>query len=142
MAELGSVVDATISGVMKFGVFVEFGDGESGLVHISELSYEYVPDINEFIKKDDKVKAKVIKIDDDGKVSLSIRQAKPREKAVRPRPEQSHRPDSFDWTARNEEELSFEDRLSRFKHESEEILRDNKRRLDNKRSGGYSRKGR
>ena len=50
MAELGSVVDATISGVMKFGVFVEFGDGESGLVHISELSYEYVPDINEFIK--------------------------------------------------------------------------------------------
>ena len=142
MAELGSVVDATISGVMKFGVFVEFGDGESGLVHISELSYEYVPDINEFIKKDDKVKAKVIKIDDDGKVSLSIRQSKPREKAVRPRPEQLHRPDSFDWTARNEEELSFEDRLSRFKHESEEILRDNKRRLDNKRSGGYSRKGR
>ena len=139
---VGEIVEGKITGITNFGVFVDLGDGKSGLVHISELSYEYVPDINEFIKKDDKVKAKVIKIDDDGKVSLSIRQAKSREKAVRPRPEQSHRPDSFDWTARNEEELSFEDRLSRFKHESEEILRDNKRRLDNKRSGGYSRKGR
>ena len=137
MAELGSVVKGVVDGVTKFGVFVNFGDGESGLVHISELSYDYITDINEFFKKGDEVSAKVIKIDDKGKISLSIKQAKP--KPEKPK-KSSPRPDSFDWTAREEEDLSFEDRMSRFKHESEEILRDNKRRMEIKRSGGYSRK--
>ena len=137
MAELGSIVNGVVDGVTKFGVFVNFGDGESGLVHISELSYDYITDINEFFKKGDEVSAKVIKIDDRGKISLSIKQAQPKPLKIK---KSSPRPDSFDWTAREEEELSFEDRMSRFKHESEEILRDNKRRMENKRSGGYSRK--
>lgn len=137
MAELGSIVKGVVDGVTKFGVFINFGDGESGLVHISELSYDYITDINECFKKGDEVSAKVIKIDGKGKISLSIKQAKP--KPEKPK-KKSPRPDSFDWTAREEEEMSFEDRMSRFKHESEEILRDNKRRMENKRSGGYSRK--
>jgi S1 RNA binding domain protein len=137
MAELGSIVKGVVDGVTKFGAFINFGDGESGLVHISELSYDYITDINEFFKKGDEVSAKVIKIDDKGKISLSIKQAQ--SKPQKPK-KSSPRPDSFDWTAREEEELSFEDRMSRFKHESEEILRDNKRRMENKRSGGYSRK--
>lgn len=141
MAELGSIVEGVVTGITKFGVFVDFGENESGLVHISELSYDYITDINEFIKKDDKVTAKVIKIDENGKISLSIKQAKPK-KTPRPRPEKSSpRPDMFDWTKKSDEELSFEDRMSRFKSQSEEILRDNKRRLDNKRSGGYKRRG-
>lgn len=141
MAELGSIVLGTVTGIMKFGAFVDLEDGESGLVHISEISHEYVGDINQVINKDDKVKVKVIKIDDKGKISLSIKQAQPkpdRKSEVK----KSARPDSFDWTAKNDEDMSFEDRLSRFKHESEEILRDNKRRMDNRRSGGYSKKGR
>lgn len=141
MAELGSIVLGTVTGITKFGAFVDLEDGESGLVHISEISHEYVEDINQVINKNDKVKVKVIKIDDNGKISLSIKQAQPkpeRKSEVR----KSARPDSFDWTAKNDENLSFEDRLSRFKHESEEILRDNKRRMDNRRSGGYSKKGR
>ncbi len=144
MAEVGSVVCGTVTGVMQFGVFVDINDGESGLVHISELSSEYVKDITSFIKKGEKVKVKVIKIDDDGKISLSMKQAmQKREKtyASVKREKVSVRPDSFDWSLRSDEDLSFEDRLSRFKHESEEILRDNKRRMENKRSGGYSRKG-
>ena len=55
MAELGSIVKGVVDGVTKFGVFVNFGDGESGLVHISELSYDYITDINEFFKKGDEV---------------------------------------------------------------------------------------
>ena len=65
---------------------------------------------------------------------------KPR-KAEQKSEKTSARPDSFDWTAKPADELSFEDRLLKFIHESEEILRDNKRRMENKRSGGYSRKG-
>lgn len=144
MAEIGSVVEGTVTGVMQFGAFVDIDGGESGLVHISELSSDYVEDINEFIKKGDKVKVKVVRIDDNGKISLSMKQAEPKPKKQREpikRNQGSVRPDSFDWTAKPDEELSFEDRLSRFKHESEEKLRDSKRRMESKRSGGYSRRG-
>lgn len=145
MAEVGSIVSGTVTSVMQFGVFVDIGNGKSGLVHISELSSRYVKDINEFVKKGNEVKVKIVKIDDDGKISLSMKQAedsvkKPR-KAEQKNEKTSARPDSFDWTAKPADELSFEDRLLKFKHESEEILRDNKRRMENKRSGGYSRKG-
>lgn len=145
MAEVGSIVSGTVTSVMQFGVFVDIGNGKSGLVHISELSSRYVKDINEFVKKGNEVKVKIVKIDDDGKISLSMKQAedsvkKPR-KAEQKSEKTSARPDSFDWTAKPADELSFEDRLLKFKHESEEILRDNKRRMENKRSGGYSRKG-
>lgn len=140
MAELGTIAEGIVSGITKFGVFVDFGEGEKGLVHISELSYDYITDINEFIKKDDKVTVKVIKIDDNGKISLSIKQAQPKKTNTPQKHKSSPRPDSFDWSAKNDEEMSFEDRMSRFKSQSEEILRDNKRR-EMKRSGGYSRKG-
>lgn len=141
MAELDSIVNGVVTGITKFGVFIDFGEGESGLAHISELSYEYVTDINDVIKKGDKVLAKVIKIDDNGKISLSIKQAKPKKSGKQKREKVSARPDSFDWTSQSNDELSFEDRLSRFKLESEEKMRDTKRRLENKRSGGYSRRG-
>ena len=140
MAELGAIAEGIVSGITKFGVFVDFGEGEKGLVHISELSYDYITDINEFIKKDDKVTVKIIKIDENGKISLSIKQAQPKKTNTPQKQKSSPRPDSFDWTAKNDEEMSFEDRMSRFKSQSEEILRDNKRR-EMKRSGGYSRKG-
>ena len=142
MADIGSIIDGTVSGVMLFGVFVDFGSGESGLVHISELSNNYVKEINDFVKKGDAVKVKVIGIGDDGKISLSIKQAEPPKKQEKSRPKpKSARPDSFDWLAKSTEELSFEDKMLKFKHESEEKIRDSKRRMENKRSGGYSRKG-
>lgn len=129
---------------MPFGAFVSLGAKGSGLVHISELSNEYVKDINEFIKKGDNVKVKVLRVDEKGKISLSVKQAAepkpPREKKERPR-QPSARPDFYDWSASAGQELSFEDKLSKFKHESEEKIRDSKRRMENKRSGGYSRKG-
>ena len=141
MAELDSIVEGTVTGIKPFGAFVDIGSGESGLVHISELSGSYISDINSFVKKGDKVKVKVIRIDDKGKISLSMKQAeKPKGRERRLKKAQP-RPDSFDWSARPVEELSFEDKLSRFKHESEEKIRDRKRRMENKRSGGYSRRG-
>lgn len=139
MAEVGSIVDGVITAVMQFGAFVDIGNGESGLVHISEVSSSYIKDINTAVKKGETVKVKVTKIDDSGKISLSIKQASVQNKA--PEKKTSPRPDSYDWSAPVQEEMSFEDRLLRFKHESEEIIRDSKRRMENKRSGGYSRKG-
>ena len=143
MAVVGNIVEGTITSVMAFGAFVDLGSKESGLVHISELSNEYVKDINTFVKKGDRVKVKIIRVDENGKISLSMKQAEQKQERVKKQKpaRTSARPDSFDWSARQTEELSFEDKLSRFKHESEEKIRDTKRRMENKRSGGYSRKG-
>lgn len=142
MAVLDSIVEGKVTGIVPFGAFVDIGSGESGLVHISELSSSYVSDINSFIKKGDRVKVKVIRIDDKGKISLSVKQAeKEMRENEKARQKPGPRPDSYDWSARPVEELSFEDKLSRFKHESEEKIRDSRRRMENKRSGGYSRRG-
>ena len=98
MAELESVLDGTVISVVPFGAFVDIGSKESGLVHISELSSEYVKDINTFIKKGDRVRVKVIRIDENGKISLSMKQAErpKQERAKRPKPAKvSARPDSY-----------------------------------------------
>ena len=89
------------------------------------------------------MKAKVIKIDDNGKISLSIKQATPRPER-RERDEKTEkgpvRPADIDWSVK-EDNLSFEDKLSKFKTDSDESLRILKRNAASKRSGGYSRKG-
>ena len=78
MVSIGDIVEGKVVSIMPFGAFIEWDKNESGLVHISEVSNNYVKDINDHLKKGQLVKAKVIKIDDNGKISLSIKQATPR----------------------------------------------------------------
>ena len=73
--EIGKVYDATVIKLMDFGAFVEFLPGQEGLVHVSELSNKYVKKVAEVVKEGDKVKVKVIGIDDQNRVKLSIKQA-------------------------------------------------------------------
>ena len=72
---VGQIVEGKITGITNFGVFIDLGDGKSGLVHISEVARSYVSDIKEFVKIGDVVKAKILNIGDDGKISLSIKKA-------------------------------------------------------------------
>ena len=67
-------MEGTIVKVTEFGAFAEFGDGLEGLIHISQLSSEKVSNPETAVKVDDKVKAKVIKVDtNDKKIALSIK---------------------------------------------------------------------
>ena len=75
MVSVGSILEGKVVSVMPFGAFVDIGNKQSGLVHISELSSRYVKDINDCVKKGDTVKVKVIKIDESGKISLTMKQA-------------------------------------------------------------------
>lgn len=129
--EVGQIVEGKITGITNFGVFVDIGDGNSGMVHISEVSRTYVNDINEFVKVGDEVKAKVLNITDSGKISLSIKQAtepaprKPREKREAP----THKIDSsYTWTPKKTEPASFEEMMNRFKQTSDEKFTDLKRK--------------
>ena len=85
--DIGSVYDGTVTGLTKFGAFVKLENGVSGMVHISEVSNEYVNDISEHLSEGDKVKVKVLEINEKGKVSLSIKKALPQqEKPKQQRP--------------------------------------------------------
>lgn len=75
--EQGSIVEGKITGILKFGAFVDLGNGKSGMVHISEVSNSFVNDINDFLKVGDSVKVKIISIGEDGKIALSIKKAEP-----------------------------------------------------------------
>lgn len=144
MISVGSIVEGKIVSVMPFGAFVDIGNKQSGLVHISEISTRYVKDINDCVKKGDTVKVKVIKIDEAGKISLSIRQASQERREQRPKSEKEKkghiRPADIDWGMPSGDGLSFEDKLSKFKQDSDEKMQTLRRNNDSKRSGGYSRK--
>jgi len=71
--KVGDIVQGKISGLVDFGVFVTFDKDQEGLVHISELAWQRIDHPQDVVKSGDKVKAQIIGITDDGKISLSIR---------------------------------------------------------------------
>lgn len=70
--KVGEVVEGMVTGSVDFGIFVTV-DGIEGLVHISEISWDRVTNPGNHVKVGEKIKAKIIAIDDD-KLSLSIKQ--------------------------------------------------------------------
>lgn len=144
MLEIGAILDGKVTGLTGFGAFVSLPDGESGMVHISEVSSSFVKDIKEFLKEGQEVKVKVIGISDEGKVSLSIKKAtedKPR--GERQGNHRNKRPANV-WQGQpakqSEENMSFEDMMARFKQVSDEKMTDLKRAGESKHGGGYSRR--
>lgn len=140
--EVGSVIEGTVTGITKFGAFVELPDKKVGLVHISEVANEYVKDVNDFLKVRDKVSVKVLSVDDKGKIALSIKQTQPApaKKDFHGRRDfhqkrEMHHNNNYESHRRSSSSLSFEDRLSKFLKESDERLMDLKRNTESKRGG-------
>lgn len=73
--EVGEKVNGKVSGITNFGAFIDLGDHRTGLVHISEVSDGFVKDIHDVLKVGDDVTVKVLKIEGNNKISLSIRKA-------------------------------------------------------------------
>lgn len=123
--KVGQIVEGKVTGITRFGAFVELSDGVTGLVHISEVADTFVKDVNDYLKVDEMIKVKVISVASDGKISLSIRQLK----------------DSSKDRKSKENNLSFEDKLAKFMKDSEEKLLDIKKHHESKRgSGTYGRR--
>ena len=72
--EIGKIVTGSVTGIEKYGVFVNLDDYYSGLIHISEISKNFVKDVNEFVNLGEMIKVKIIDIDNDlCHVKLSIK---------------------------------------------------------------------
>lgn len=117
----GNILEGKVVNITNFGAFVEIEGGKTGLVHISEVADSFVKDINEHLKEGDKVKVKVISIEESGKISLSIKQGTPKQK-------KSVKPVDVEWKQEKKKpSVNFEDQMSKFLKDSEERMVDVKK---------------
>lgn len=167
--EIGKIYEGKVTGITKFGAFVELEKGTTGMVHISEIANTYVNEIKDHIQEGQEVKVKVLSLGEGGKISLSIKRALPapekkqfnggrggkrgdnrsrQNNDARPRRTQAERPAPIDFAknpppefvAKTSEDASFEDMMARFKATSEERISDLKHVTENKRRGTSRRK--
>ena len=157
--EIGSIYEGKVTGITKFGAFVLLPMGKSGMVHISEVANTFVDDINNFLKEGQTVTVKLIAIDQQGRINLSIKKALPQpEQPQRPARPASSRPSAPrpsapaaprapksqppvfapDQSTLPKGDDSFESKLKAFMQSSESRLSDVKSRND--RSGGGRRR--
>ena len=78
--EVGDIYDAEVVKTLDFGAFVKVAPGKEGLVHISEIAMERVNKVEDHLKIGQKVKVKLVKIDDQGRAGYSIKALLKKEK--------------------------------------------------------------
>jgi polyribonucleotide nucleotidyltransferase len=86
----GEIYDGEVKRIMQFGAFVEILPGKEGLVHVSQMSTEYVNSPEDFVKIGQKVKVRVMEIDDQHRINLSMLFGEDAEKAPSGGREPSH----------------------------------------------------
>ena len=140
--EIGKIYEGKITGITKFGAFVEIESGVTGMVHISEIANTYVNEIKDHVQEGQVVKVKVLSVEDK-KISLSIKKAvdnpPQNNKGGQRPPRNNHNNGRNVWEPKKpvpQSEMSFEDMLAKFKQNSEEKQCDLKRIIDNKRKSG------
>ena len=74
-AEVGVIYNGTVKKIMDFGAFVEILPGKDGLVHISQICEERVENVSDKLSEGDVVKVKVLEIDRQGRIRLSMKEA-------------------------------------------------------------------
>ncbi len=148
--EVGKIYDGKVTGVTKFGAFVEVEKGVTGMVHISEVASTFVKEISDFITQGQEVKVKVMSIAEDGKIAMSIKRAEAPAPARNNNRNQgkgnsskpANRP-AFEppqeFATYQEGNKSFEDMLSKFMQKSDEKISDLKKATDNRR-GSYQKR--
>jgi S1 RNA binding domain protein len=114
---IGDVVNGTVEHIAAYGAFVRLENGQKAMIHISELSYNFVKNVGDVLTLSQQVTAKVTKIDDKGRIDLSIKALQARE----PKP------------VRREED--FEKKLTFFMKQSDEKIADLNSKIKDSRGG-------
>jgi S1 RNA binding domain protein len=124
--EIGEIADCKVEQVMPYGAFVRLSNGKRGMIHISELSHKFVKQVTDVLQVDQEIKAKVIKIDEKGRIDLSLKQLQ--SKSARDR-------DNRGSSQPVNKEENFEKKLSDFLKQSETKITDLNNRTNSSRSG-------
>jgi len=139
----GQIVEGTVTGITHFGAFVNLDGGQTGLIHISEIAYEYVRDVRDHLKLNERTKVKVLQVNpSNGKYDLSLKQTREAPAAVAAGPADGGPATAPRWKRGKRDRVlaegadpAFEEKLSKFMKSSEERLLDVKRNLESKRGG-------
>ncbi|NLS43112.1 polyribonucleotide nucleotidyltransferase [BEV proteobacterium] len=75
--EVGRVYQGKVTRIVDFGAFVGIGTGKEGLVHISQIADKRVEKVTDYLQIDQEVPVKVLEVDRQGRVRLSIKEATP-----------------------------------------------------------------
>lgn len=128
--QVGAILDGKVTGITKFGAFVALDGGGSGLVHISEVANAYVNDIKDYLTVGQTVKVRVLSIDENGRINLSVKKAAPGSAAPKGGAENARvqtsvrvAPGQVEQPAENSD---FENRLKKFMQESDSRISDNR----------------
>ena len=112
--EEGKIIEGMVCKITPYGAFVKLPNGKKGLVHISQIDHVFIKNVGDHVKLGEMVKAEVVKIFDDGRTELSIKNTKPK-------PEKPQRPQQPKPQKQKEEEPRdvfrvnpFEDQLGDF----------------------------
>jgi S1 RNA binding domain protein len=117
--DTGQIVEGVVARITNYGAFVDLPSGRSGLVHISEIADTFIRDIREYLREGQRVRVKVLGLNERGKLDLSVKQAlTPEERANR-----------------HKQRTTFEEKLKAFLKQSEERQLDVKRNTEAKRGG-------
>ena len=158
--DVGKIYEGKVTGITKFGAFVELEPGTTGMVHISEVANTYVNEIKDHLEEGQAVKVKVLSVSEEGKISLSIKKASENpNQGKNPRRngngdnggrnggnggngggKRSENVKTQQEKAPQTPESAFEDMLNKFKQSSDERMGDLKKVLDNKRRSPSRRK--
>ncbi|MCF0247176.1 MAG: S1 RNA-binding domain-containing protein [Synergistes sp.] len=125
---VGETVSGTVEHITPYGAFIRLETGQKAMVHISELSHNYVKKVEDVLELGKKVTAKIIKIDDKGRIDLSIKALQVKE--VRP---PVHREEDFEKKLNNF--LKFSDEKIADLNSKNKEARGSKRRSGNAPSG-------
>ena len=137
---VGSIFEGKVTGITKFGAFVALPEGGTGMVHISEVAHTYVSAIKDHLTEGQVVRVKVIGIDENNRINLSIKKAMdpPAQKPAFNNANRPARP-AAPAAPKKQEPQTFEDKLKLFMQDSDSKMSDLKHYTDRK-SG--SRRGR
>ena len=138
--EVGAILEGKVTSITKFGAFVELPENKTGMVHISEVSTGFVKEITDYLQENQIVKVKVIEIDQNGRINLSI-------KRLLDQPQQSSRRaparrGDVGWQPKQVvQPVTFEEMMSKFKADSDDKMSSLRRNVESKRGSGGRRRG-
>lgn len=70
---VGDIYEGKVASIMPYGGFVDIAPGVAGLLHVSEIADEFIKDVRKFINEGDIIKVKIVGIDNQGKIKLSMK---------------------------------------------------------------------
>lgn len=114
---IGDVLSGTVEHIAPYGAFVRLDNGQKAMIHISELSHNFVKKVEDVLVQNQQITAKVIKIDDKGRIDLSVKALQMREQKPVKREE------------------DFEKKLTSFMKHSDEKIADLNSKMKDSRGG-------